>query len=551
MTRNDAIEEATIQYINSLNPTSLPTPKQAQDDLLELTQDMVELGSAAISNKARKWEMPKKLTPRQVAELMLALDHVVRLSFIDGDSRSDYDAIAIYMDDGPFKGTYSVSPDDIHARAALYDYNVTSRDLVEIDAVLSRNAKLMHICQDRNLIVVGNGIFDFDKKTLMPFTPDLCFLSKSHVDYVPSAVSPVIHNGSDGTDWEVEEWIRELSDDEGVPELLWEIIGAVIRPNVSWNKSAWFYSETGNNGKGTLCELMRNICGDSYASLSVADMGKDFMLEQVIGKSAIITDENDVGTYIDKAANLKALITGDAIMINRKFKKAITYRFKGFMVQCLNELPKIRDRSDSIYRRQLFVPFKKCYTGAERKYIKDDYLKRDDVLEYVLKRVLEMDYYQLSEPVACKETLSEYKVYNDPVKQFADDIFPRLAWDGVPFGFLYALYLAWMKQNIPGSSVLGRHAFTLNVIQELANWPEWICKDRSTSMRTGNKMDAFEPLIQEFDLKDWQDGTYHGADPMKKYRPMMIPATYKGITRAYSTAGQADDGGTDSESEDE
>lgn len=250
MTRNDAIEEATIQYINSLNPTSLPTPKQAQDDLLELTQDMVELGSAAISNKARKWEMPKKLTPRQVAELMLALDHVVRLSFIDGDSRSDYDAIAIYMDDGPFKGTYSVSPDDIHARAALYDYNVTSRDLVEIDAVLSRNAKLMHICQDRNLIAVGNGIFDFDKKTLMPFTPDLCFLSKSHVDYVPSAVSPVIHNGSDDTDWEVEEWMRELSDDEGVPELLWEIIGAVIRPNVSWNKSAWFYSETGNNEIG-------------------------------------------------------------------------------------------------------------------------------------------------------------------------------------------------------------------------------------------------------------------------------------------------------------
>ena len=68
--------------------------------------------------------------------------------------------------------------------------------------------------------------------------------------------------------------------------------------------------------------------------------------------TAIITDENDVGTFIDKAANLKAIITGDAILINRKFKLPITYSFRGFMIQCLNEMPKIRDKSDSFFRRQ-------------------------------------------------------------------------------------------------------------------------------------------------------------------------------------------------------
>lgn len=531
MTRNDAIEEATTQYVNGLVPGSLPDPKTAQDDLLEMTQNYIEMGNAAIVSKDRKWEMPKKLTPRQIAELMLALDHIVKVSFTDTTSGSGYDMLAIYITDGPRRGIYSTVEDDLFERAAMYDYNISMRELVEVQGILSRKAKKVHVCEDVNLVAVGNGIFDFNTKTLSDFTPELCFLSKSQVNYVAGATSPVIHNDEDGTDWEIEEWMKSLSDDVGVPELLWEVVGAVVRPNVPWNKAAWFYSEQGNNGKGTLCELMRNLCGGSAVTLAVSDMGKDFMLEQIIGKSAIITDENDVGVYIDKAANLKAIITGDAVMINRKHQKAVTYRFRGFMVQCLNELPKIRDRSDSIYRRQLFIPFRKWFGDCERKYIKEDYLQRKDVLEYVLSRVLNMDYYELSCPEACKEMLSEYKVYNDPVKQFADDVFPRFMWDGLPWAFLYDLYLAWMKQNIPGSSVLGKHAFVLNIIQELKNWPEWSCTDRNKTNRTGNKLDKYEPMIAEYDLKAWQDGTYKGLDLTKKFRPNPLPVNFKGPVR--------------------
>lgn len=126
------------------------------------------------------------------------------------------------------------------------------------------------------------------------------------------------------------------------------------------------------------------------------------MLEPLTRATAIIVDENDVGTYIDRAANLKAVITNDVIQINRKNKMPISYQFYGFMVQCLNELPKIKDRSDSFFRRQLFIPMTKCFTGKERKYIKNEYLHRKDVLQYVLHRVLNMDYDTLSEPEACK-----------------------------------------------------------------------------------------------------------------------------------------------------
>src|SRR5690606_14693846 len=107
-------------------------------------------------------------------------------------------------------------------------------------------------------------------------------------------------------------------------------------------------------------------------------------------------------------------------------------------------------KSESFYRRQLFVPFTKSFTGREKKYIKDDYLQRREVLEYVFWYAINRagaaspgDYYELSEPAATKEVLAEYKDFNDPVRAFWEEFRLRLAWDLAPFTFLYALYKAW------------------------------------------------------------------------------------------------------------
>lgn len=66
------------------------------------------------------------------------------------------------------------------------------------------------------------------------------------------------------------------------------------------------------------------------------------------------------------------------------------------------------------------IPFEKRFEGRERKYIKDDYLKRKDVLEYVLYKLLATtDYYELDVPQTCIDMLEEFKLENDPVRQFA------------------------------------------------------------------------------------------------------------------------------------
>ena len=148
-------------------------------------------------------------------------------------------------------------------------------------------------CQDPDLVAVNNGIYDYSTKMLMPFDPELVFMTKSHVNFVDNAKNPII-TMPDGLEWDVESWMEDLFDDPELTRLAWELLGAVIRPNVRWNKSAWFFSNTGNNGKGTLCSLMRNLCGDgTHTSIPLSDFGKDFALEPLIRSSAIIVDEND------------------------------------------------------------------------------------------------------------------------------------------------------------------------------------------------------------------------------------------------------------------
>lgn len=534
-TQNEIIAATTADYLAGLDPDDPPSPTDIERDLLAATNFAFGLENA---NRQRdnKISLLRTLTFSQVAQLMIHLHRVVKIAPSGKNTDADYDLLALYCPSGPDEGIYLTSEDQIRAVARSYNRELTIQMAREVFTVLREAAPRVHRCADRDLIAVGNGIFDYASKTLHPFTPEHVFLSKSAVHYDPAATSPVIRT-PDGDDWEVEEWMHSLSDDPEVVELLWQVVGALIRPHVRWNKSAWFFSDKGNNGKGTLVELMRNICGPAaHTSIPLTEMGKDFMLEPLTRASAIIVDENDVGAFIDKAANLKAIVTNDVIMINRKHKLPISYQFWGFMVQCLNEYPRVRDKSDSFYRRQLFIPFTKNFTGVERRYIKDEYLGRDDVLRYVLKRVLHMDYYVLDEPEATRRALAEYKEANDPVRQFWSDVRDQFSWDLLPFPFLYELFLSWFNRTNPSGSPVGRNAFIKDLLNVVDPDPDWGCADREVAVRTAGRMDGPEPLIAAYEVRGWYSRTYSpprsGAPDLDKLcTPSALSASYRGLLR--------------------
>lgn len=481
--------------------------------------------------------MVQRLNAHDLKDVLLHRHIIVNIAPSNRNSDPELDMLA-YYDDDPESETYGLYINDnkkLRNLAQQYNFELNDNGFKDILSLLRAQAPRIDRRVDKDLIAVNNGIFNYKTKTLEPFSPDYVFLSKSIVSYNPDATLPVITTPH-GDTWDIESWMLDLANDS--PELcetIWQIIGAIIRPYVSWNKAAWFYSEQGNNGKGTLVELMRNICGpQTYASVPLADFSKEFMLEPLTRAQAILVDENNVGTYIDQAANLKAIITNDVISINRKYRSPIAYQFYGFMVQCLNEMPRVRDRSESFYRRQLFVPFNKSFTGVERRYIKDEYMSRTDVLQYVLKRVLNDmdDYYELSEPPETQEALNEYRLANDPVRAFWDVFAHDFAWDALPYEFLYDLYTQWHKHTSPGGAPVGYRKF----IQDIKNIAEadtatmWQQPNSQGRFRPGSMMSNPEPLIEDYGLHNWENAK---AKPhtLSRCIPAPLKDYYRGLVR--------------------
>lgn len=486
---------------------------------------------------SRAYQTLRTLTPAVIAGCMLKRNRIVRIMLSEKNTDPNYDVLAVYMDHGPDTGIYVTDEVSIRVLAREYNYSISPRELDHVIDMLTDNAPRVMVSAHRDLIAVNNGIFDYKTKTLLPFTPEIVFTAKSAVNYNENAVNPVIHNDADSTDWDIESWMADLNDDPEIVALLWEILSAIIRPNVAWDKTAWFLSEVGNNGKGTLLTLMRNLCGErAWTSIPVADFGKDFHLEPLIRTNAVLVDENDVGEYVDRAANLKAVITNDVILINRKNKTPIAYQFRGFMVQCVNDTPRFRDKSGSLYRRQLIIPFDKSFTGAERKYIKQDYMHRTEVLEYVLYRVLSGNFYELSEPAAVRAALHQYKIENDPVRAFAEEFLDRVVWDLLPWRFLYALYRAWLTKDQPSNPPLGYNKFVKHltlIIQEAVGEGEgygWFVTP--AAVRTKNRILGEEPLAVEYNLDQWFDIQPVNGSIRKVGTPHNIPVSTRGLLRA-------------------
>ena len=443
---DDLLEYATLFYLQDKDPEDPPFRDTLKFELLTLTNrciDAYNFGKRdpnaapgaklkdAYPDKKEGAERYKRLSglhTLQIAIILYKLHHAVGILWNNSHDDGNFD-IGIYQYSGDNEGCYDVGEQNLKSLIRGYCKTGTIKDVNETIEALRAICPRVERCRNRDLVAVNNGIYDYGNKILMAFDPAFVFTSKKHVDFVDRARNPVIHNNEDGTDWDVVSWMNELSDDPDVVSLLWQIIGATVRPYVIWNKSAWLYSPSGNNGKGTLCTLLRNLCGPGdWTSIPLKNFGKDFMLTSLMHASVIITDENDTGTFVDDAASLKSIITGDPFQMNRKNRDPRDVLFNGFMVQCVNEIPRVRDKSESMLRRLLVIPFEKRFEGCERKYIKDDYLNRQDVLEYVLYRVLaENGYVDLAYNMVVRP---DYPSYGNWIKRGATTLWEGFYPDG-------------------------------------------------------------------------------------------------------------------------
>lgn len=553
MTLSTIVRDVTARYLDE-QPETITTADltRVESELLDATVSTINIENSARNDKALRIPIPQRLDHYQISQVLLRTGMIIRLAGAGFEQGTEGDVLACYQDEGPDEGLYSLDPICIDRLARRLCTSISlqgQNGLNQVRADLLETCERVELTDDVDLVPVNNGIFDYKGKRLLPFDPSYRFLTKSHTDFVENATNPVITN-PDGTTWNVEDWMHTITDDPEVELALWQVAGAAIRPMVPWDLTCWLYSPVGRNGKGTYCELVRSLCGPgTVASIPIKAFEQNFMLESLSHTSVIIGDENDTSDYLKSAANLKAVITQDPFQMNRKNKTAVSFRFKGFMIQCMNGMPAVSDQTASFYRRQLWIPMTKTFSrDTERKYIKHDYMHRTDVLEYVLHRLLvDMpDYYQIDIPAASDRLLGEYKEYNDPVLQFVGEtlLSPDMPWVIAPFPWLYELFKAWFSKTNPSGTIMKNRTFNDRLRQIFSEpYDGWVVPmgtdGTQQQFRSKRIEGVFNPLSCTYKLEaPWSNPAASERNDAQRYAPVGLRDKYYGLIRTDASDGQ-------------
>lgn len=444
-----------------------------------------EYRNLALNTPNQDGNKPKTLTPLETAKTIFKALNVIKLDNQNG-------LLGIY---NPEKGIYETSENFFHHLIYWLEPTYTLARSKEVLFKLETLSEVKAQTTAPYLIPVANGIFNKKTQSLESFNPKYIFTSTIKTEYNARALSPNI----DG--WNVDEWLLDLmTGDKELVNLLWQIISASTNGNYSYRKGVWLVGN-GNDGKGTFQSLIMNLIGaENVASVKAEQFSERFALSQIVGKTCVIGDDSQV-SYLDNAGNYFSIVTGDPVPVEAKGKQPILAVFNKLVIQSTNFLPKFRNKSNGTYRRLLIVPFKQSFTSESDNWkIKDEYIKRTDVLEYVLKIALSLNFERFDEPKATKGLLNDFKLSNDNVLAFVNDNFNDFFSDFLPSVFISALYRAWCESE--GVKPFTKREFEIKLPEYIKNnWektnqrPSSAGFNRAVDLKRAEEYETFRRLF--------------------------------------------------------
>lgn len=126
----------------------------------------------------------------------------------------------------------------------------------------------------------------------------------------------------------------------------------------------------------------------------------------------------------------------------------------------------------------------------------------------------------------------DYKQFNDPVRQFWDELREKFVWDLLPYDFLYDLYKSWFKKNSPSGTLQSKSSFRSDLLNAVRNDAMWLADEKNNQIRvTKTNMSKPELLIAEYGLDEWKSSRYKGADVTKICEFDRAQPKYRGLQR--------------------
>lgn len=463
-------KRVTEAYIEKYHKAgySLPAHDKIVNEMMQLFTETRETANATLSTGgkiARVKYLPNYAIARILSEKneWALVDMTEELEDARDKRGQNKFVVAKFETEGPDAGTWTPGDtwqefrdfvENVHKYSVLADSGDMKMVFEIIKTFAQKNRKLK--TDNPRYSAFRNGILDWKTKELLPFDPKFVFFVKSGIDLKKNAPEPKLTEHGETVPWTFDSWMDELTDgDMEMKNALYILLQAIVHPTVKWDAIIFFLNHTGNNGKGTFGKVCRNIAPQAF-SMPFADLGKEFLPNEAMYSTVIISDENDAGeTQTAKSEKVaKAIATGDIFSLNAKFKSPHDVRNRMLQIHMLNALIKFADTSNSLQRRVIFFLFKKCFTGCEKKWIKEEYLNRMDVLEWVVSHVV----FDMEEATAIPRCKDHYEIMNDTINKnntvaaFFDDFDYDFTWQFMPINMLYDAYALWYKDTNKSSN---------------------------------------------------------------------------------------------------
>lgn len=261
-----------------------------------------------------------------------------------------------------------------------------------------------------------NGLLDTTTWELVPHDSKIITINQFQTEYDETAEDP--------TDiWKSFMTSICQGDTEKI-DLIQEYMGYCLIKTTKFQKFMLF-TGPGGNGKSTLTNAFKKALGaDAVASMDIKDLNDKFRTYMIYNKSVAICDDI-AKTYLKDTSNLKKVVSGDEIVMEKKFENSVNFTPYAKIFASANELPTFADKGDSIYRRLILVNLNNKYKDKPDTQLPVK-LGQYECSKYIikwavdgLKRLLTNGKFS-----SCKDSdvaIAEFKIENDPLKSWIEE----------------------------------------------------------------------------------------------------------------------------------
>lgn len=343
-----------------------------------------------------------------------------------------------------------------HAIQSETDYRITSMlNLAQIEPGITigigkfDNEPWLFNCRNRTL--------DLRTGILRPHSKDDLLTVIVPIDYLPGALCPHFSKFIN----------RIMKADFQLIEYVQRCIGYSLTGSVR-EQVFFFLWGRGNNGKTTLINIVRKMCGDYADRIPIEALlfrdkntgGPKEGLANLKGKRLAVTSEMPGGRRLQESI-IKDVAGNDSIKADRKFEHEIEFMpmFKLWMFG--NHKPNIRDTTKGFWRKFRLIPFDVEITEAERDKTLPEKLETElpGILAWAVQGCLKWQAGGLGESTSVTTATQEYQEDQDILAPFIEGCCTIGKNEDCTKDELYTAYLAWCSKA-------GEHELTKRMFGE-------------------------------------------------------------------------------------